>query len=284
MIPAALVSYLTADFPYANEAKAFGMAFQGCMAVRNGRNRDKKLAWFHAFMISLLTAFAGGIFTNIWVGKPSLLLSSDINMACCIVAFLIVNCTPWDIGYKLGNTFPIVILTTLLGQLFRVTGMMGFTTVGFEMFKDRPSDYYPAPVFGPILFATLLANMGGFFNKGVDGYLKNGMPWPVQNGLFAASFYHFFVNDQSGFIGVNLRKFIDLAPGIKMGFDEKTFAKVAASLFMHICGLLRLPFALGPSFNPFNSVYTKVENLMPNVYEDSTSEIELKKMEQKKEL
>jgi hypothetical protein len=38
------------------------------------------------------------------------------------------------------------------------------------------------PVFGPILYATLLGNMGGIVMKGLEGHVANGMPWPVQNG------------------------------------------------------------------------------------------------------
>lgn len=280
-IQSTLIRYLTADFPYAPDIFTFGMAFQGCMAVRNGRNREKKLAWFHAFMLSVLTGFAGGSFVNLWMGKPTSMLSNDQPLAFCILAFLIVNCTPWDIGYKLGNFLPIFLITTLLGQLFRVNGLIKFTSMGFEAFKHKPSDYYPVPVFGPIIFATLLGNMGGFFHKGLDGYLKNGMPWPFQNGLFCASFYHFFIHDTTGFIGVNLRMLIDYVPVIKMGLDDQTFAFVAVSAFMHVTALLQLPSLFGPSHSPFYSVFSQVESLCPNVYANATAEIELKNVTSK---
>lgn len=275
MIKSALIAFLTNDFPYAAEARTFGMALQGSMAVRNGRNRDKKLAWFHAFMLSTLTAFAGGTFCNLWMGKPTSMLSNDLNLMCCIAAFLIVNCTPWDIGYKLGNFYPFVMIITMFAQLFRVNGLIGFTRAGFEAFKESTSDYYPIPVVGPILFGTLLGNMGGFFSKGFDAYLKNGMPWPFQVGLFGSSFYHFLIHDSTGFIGVSLRQILDLVPGIKMGLDDKTFAVVVVSSFLQITGLLQLPFALGASFSPFYSVYSKVEPLVPNIYGNTTVEIEL---------
>ena len=110
------------------------------------------------------------------------MLANDINMASCILAFIIVNYTPFDIGYMFCKTLPITIVTTSFAQLFRSLGIMKFVNVCFETFKDTPSAYYPIPVFGPILYATLLGNMGGFVMKGLEGHFQNGMPWPVQNG------------------------------------------------------------------------------------------------------
>jgi len=281
-----LIRYLTADFDYAPELYTFGMAFQGCMAVRNGRNLDKKMAWFHAFMLSVLTGFAGGSFVNVFMGKPTSMLSNDQPLVFCIIAFVLVNCTPFDIGYKVGNFLPVFLLTTCLGQLFRANGLVKFTAMGFEAFQQKPSDYYPVPVVGPVIFATLLGNMGGFFHKGLDNYLKNGMPWPFQNGLACASFYHFFIHDTTGVIGVNLRMIIDQAgPTLKMGLDDKTFAFVVVSAFMHITALLQLPSLLGASHSPFYSVFSKVEFLCPNVYSNTTKpagEILLNKLTSKK--
>ena len=68
-------------------------------------------------------------------------------------------------------------------------------------------------------------------------------------GIFCASFYHFFVHDQTGPIGTILRAFFPEA--IRMGLDEATFAAVLVSLFMQIMGLLQMPDFLGPSFSPF---------------------------------
>lgn len=103
-------------------------------------------------------------------------------MAGTILAFLIINYSPFDIGYKLCRTLPVLLITTSFAQLFRSTAVMKFVNVCFEAFKESPSAYYPIPVFGPILYATLLGNMSGLVLKGFNGHFGNGMPWPVQNG------------------------------------------------------------------------------------------------------
>ena len=81
-----------------------------------------------------------------------------------------------------------------------VQGIIQFVEIGHEAFKDNPTPYYPTPMLGPILLATLLGNMRGFVQEGFHGYIKSGMPYKFQNGFFCATFYHAVVND-SGFIG-----------------------------------------------------------------------------------
>ena len=177
-----VVRFLTGDFPYCPEAIAFWMAIQGAMAVRKGPNKDGKLHWFHAFVLSSLAAFAGGTFNFIWMGQPSGILSNDVFMACSITAFVLVNYTPVDIGFKILNTFPFAIITVSFAQLFRSLGTIKFLTACYNHFKDSPSAYYPIPVFGPILYGILLGNMGPLVLKGLEAHVGNGVPWAVQNG------------------------------------------------------------------------------------------------------
>jgi hypothetical protein len=156
-----LVSFLTGDFAFSGELQAFWMAIQGAVAVRRGPNKDKTLHWFHAFCLSVIGGYAGGCFGFIWMGKPTAMLSNDLNVASCILAFVLVNYFPFDLGFKFCKTLPMTMVTVSFAQLFRSLGLIKFTTVCFEAFKDNPSAYYPIPVFGPILYATLLGNMGG---------------------------------------------------------------------------------------------------------------------------
>lgn len=256
-----VIAFLTADFEYANELQSFFNALQGHLAVRRGANKDGELYWFHAFMMGIFLSFSGGTFGTLWLGKPTSMLSNDINIACIIITFILVNYTPFKIGFKLAQTFPVVIVTTSFAQLFKTSGLVKFCTVAFETFKDNPSKYYPIPVFGPIIYATLLGNFGGFFNKGFGNYLKNGMPWPFQTGLACATFYHFYVHDETGFIGINLRHCFHLVfdDFLKMtsldALDRKTLAMVLISAFQQIMAILQLPYFLGPTASPFNAVY-----------------------------
>lgn len=154
-----LVSFLLGQSYKSAELQALGMAIQGAMIVRNGVNKTKQLHWFHAFVLSMMYGFAGGLLGFIWLGKPSSLLSSgDVNLGSCIIAFILVNYTPFDIGYKLLNTIPLTIIYTSLAQLFRAVGLMRFVTACFNEFKHAPSSYYPIPVLGPILYGTVRRN------------------------------------------------------------------------------------------------------------------------------
>lgn len=184
-----VLSYFAGDTPYNYELRAFGIALQGAMAVRNGPNKDGKMHWFHAMALTSILGFGGGWMGFIWMGKPtSMIVNGDVNIAICLLAFVIANYTPFDIGYKLANTLPVKIVYTALAQLFRSLGMIGFITQAFN--EVKPSVYYPTPILGPVIYGCLLGNMGGFLVKGFDGHLKNGIPWPFQNGKTKLVDYH----------------------------------------------------------------------------------------------
>jgi len=246
-----VVSFLTGDFPYSTEFQSFWMAFQGSMIVRNGPNKEGKMEWFHAFAQGVLLSFAGACFGNLWMARQTSMFSQDLNIASCIITYLFVNCLPMHIGHKIGNLFPLRLITVIGAQLFRTMGIVKFVNIAYETFKDNPSDYYPTPVFGPILNATLLGNMGAFFWKGFHGHLKSGMPLPFQNGIFCASIYHFVANDD-GPIGEFMRSLVPIE--VIGDLSHKTCAILFISLFMQAYAILQLPEFAGPSFNPFNII------------------------------
>jgi hypothetical protein len=255
-----LVQFLTGNFHLSGELQSFWMAVQGCMMVRAARNPTKKeLTWFHAFCLSVLAGYAGGWFGFVLMAKPTSMFYNDLNMASCIVAFLVVNCTPFDVGYRLCQTLPFSLLTVSFAQLFRSTAIPKFVQVCYHEFATKGTPYYPSvPVFGPIMYATLLGNMGGFITKGIEGHVESGMPWAIQNGLFTASFYHFFVNDKTGAVGLHLRRLLSpLLVLLKFDpaseADHATFAACAVSLFMQVVGILQMPRFFGPAFSPFTS-------------------------------
>jgi hypothetical protein len=94
--------------------------------------------------------------------------------------------------------------------------------------------------------------MSGFLFKGVEGHVKNGVPWPMQNGLFCATLYHFIVHDTNGIIGMTLRQYgYPTFLREMLGYDDKTYAGLFVSIFMQVTGLLQLPNFYGPTFSPF---------------------------------
>jgi hypothetical protein len=245
------ISFLTAQFAYAAEFQNIFMAVQGAMNVRNGPNKDGKMNWFHAFLQGVVTAFAGGLLAPFWMGRPTPMLANDLCFGSCIIAYVLVNCTPLDIGYKALSLFPLRLLTIMGAQLFRNRGVVSFVNIAYQAFKENPSKYYPTPVFGPILNGIILGNMGGFFWKGFHGHLKGGMPFIVQNGLLVATSYHFVANDQ-GPIGEFVRGILGNLPFEDM--KPALFVSVMGSLFMQITAILQMPDFFGASFNPFTLV------------------------------
>jgi hypothetical protein len=177
-----VIDYVTGNFAYCVEIRTLAVALAGAYAVRSGRNPDgKSLHWFHAFALSTLAGFGGGWFTFAWMGRPtSMIAAADINMTCCIIAFLFMNMIPLDLGYILAKSQPGQIIITSGAQLFRALGTIGFVT--FAMENLSPSPYYPIPLLGPIVYGSLLGNMGPLVTKGVDAYLSGGMPWGFQQG------------------------------------------------------------------------------------------------------
>ena len=150
-----VVDFLVGRTAFSMEHQAFWMAVQGSMNVAKGPNKDKHMQWFHALTLSVLAGFAGGWLGFVWMGKPSSMLSNDLNMAGCLVAFVLVNYVPWDLGYMVLDTLPLRVVTVSFAQLFRATGLIRFVNVCFDAFKEAPSAYYPIPVFGPILYGTV---------------------------------------------------------------------------------------------------------------------------------
>ena len=174
-------TYLMGQTPYSKEMQALAMSIQGALAVRRGPNKDKKMNKFHAFALTTVIGFGGGWFGFLWMGKPTpMITNGDVNVIACVIAYILVNHTPFDIGFKIVTLLPVKLVITSLGQLFRSLGMMRFITTAFN--EVSPSPYYPIPVIGPVLYGTLLGNWGGFFLKGFNGHLQNGIPWPFQNG------------------------------------------------------------------------------------------------------
>lgn len=259
----AAVQFLTGTFPFSPEFQNVAMAFQGAVMVRNGANKNRNLHWFHAFMLSVVTGYAGGILNFIWLAKPSSFFANDLAMGSCIIAFLFVNYLPMNIGFLICRTFPFSILIVSGAQLFRSIGLVKFATVAFVTFKDNPSSYYPIPVFGPIMYATLLGNMGGFFSKGFEQHVGNGVPWPFQNGVFCATFYLFYAKDKDGPIGNFLRSSVPLAS--ILGLDDETFACAFVSLFMQVMGILQMPEFFGPSFTPFQPAFFRLTGSVEKV-------------------
>lgn len=176
-----IVALLSGSTPYHAEMRIFGQAFMGCLVIRSGVNRYKSMHWFHAFCLSTVASFGGGLFAFVWMGKPtSVITNGDVTLSLTALAFALLTYAPDDVGYKYGTKLPVKILLNAWAQLFRGLGMIAFINACNA--EVSPSKYYPTPILGPVLYGSLLGNMGAFFLKGFHKHLEKDIPWAFQNG------------------------------------------------------------------------------------------------------
>lgn len=177
-----IIAFLAGSLPYHAELRVFGQAFMGALAVRGGANKNKDMDWFHAYALTTVTSFGGGLMAFLWMGKPtSLITGGDVTLTLTALAFVIVNYLPLNMGYSIGKMFPVKVIMNAWSTMFKGLGMIGFINAAAA--EVAPSKYYPTPVLGPIFYGSLLGNMGSFFFKGFNVHLEKGMPWPFQNGM-----------------------------------------------------------------------------------------------------
>ena len=213
------ISFLTGKSWFSSELQSIGMALQANIIVQsryqNNHRQESYYFWFYRFLQSVLIGYSGGIFGTIFLGKPCpFLVNGDIHMTACLVAFGLVQIIlPFvrsifspnsDISSSSSNiiknsfTIPLQIVITSFAQLFRTMGLLKFITVCHLELLSPPyrtisTKYYEIPIFGPILYGTMLGNMGGFVLNGIDGYTqRSGIPYPFQNGK-VLSIYAFCV-------------------------------------------------------------------------------------------
>jgi len=254
-----IIKYLTGDFPHAAQLVGFFMAVFGAQTVSDGPNKDRKMTWFHAMFLSALVGYGGAIFTPRMLGRQIPLFTNDFNLACVVVAFYLQNFTPASMFF---NSFIGRLLVTMFSTLFRALGVQLFCTLAFEASQGKPSQLgYNIMILGPILYPALLGNMGPLVVNGL-GLLKNGMPFPFMQTLFTATFYHFYVHDQTGIIGNSLRAAFDLIPGLTFGLEGKKFGLLVISFIMHTNAVLKMPQFVGPSFDPFKPVTITLTSIL----------------------
>ncbi|CAB9500652.1 expressed unknown protein [Seminavis robusta] len=273
-----VIDFLTGKLPYTMELTILCQAFTGAMAVRGGRNKYGQLHWFHAFVLSAMTGFSGGLFNFLWMGKPTSMISNDVVFASVVIAFVSVNYVPFF--FQFVSLLPVKMVITAWAMLFRSLGLCSFTSNAFNAFKDSPSKYYPVPVFGPIWYGVMLGNMGGFALKGVDGHLSGGVPWPFQNGMFCGPFFLFYALDDKGPIGEIVRSTIAPLHDFLPDLDHRGFAVFCVGLFMQVIAILQLPLFFGPSFSPFVLVHKVVNSpLEAALSKEKSIEMQVKNIE-----
>ena len=129
--------------------------------------------WFLTLVQTSLIGFGGGWLMPIMLGLPSsFLLGGDINSLGCLISWYLVFHSPRDYFYtKICAAVPFQVFYTSFAQLFRATGIYGFVDKSLSV-GMKPSAYYPTPLLGPVLTASLLSNIGPIFRLGYKEWFK----------------------------------------------------------------------------------------------------------------
>ncbi|GMH65096.1 hypothetical protein TrRE_jg1425 [Triparma retinervis] len=174
-----IIAFLRASFPFAQELMVFGMAMESAVAVRKADDAEVKKSpktpynWFLTLVQTSLIGFGGGWLMPIMLGLPSsFLLGGDINSLGCLISWYLVFHSPRDYFYtKICAAVPFQVFYTSFAQLFRATGIYGFVDKSLSV-GMKPSAYYPTPLLGPVLTASLLSNIGPIFRLGYKEWFK----------------------------------------------------------------------------------------------------------------
>ena len=96
---------------------------------------------------------------------------------------------------------------------------------------------------------------------------------PCRAGILCASFFHFFVHDTTGPIGLALRDAVRLIPNVQMGLDDRTFCVVTISFFMQTMYILQMPEFFGPSLSPFSTFQSLVGRILTTTTRPSVPKV-----------
>merc|ERR1712014_545331 len=86
-------------------------------------------------------------------------------------------------------------------------------------------------------------------------------------------FYHVFINDKEGSMGITLREAVR-STGIQGTMDDKLFATLVVTSFMQLSGILMLPEFFGPSYNILLAPKRFVSRLTTRKINDGSDKVE----------
>mmetsp|Transcript_43569 Transcript_43569/g.102393 ORF Transcript_43569/g.102393 Transcript_43569/m.102393 type:complete len:315 (-) Transcript_43569:31-975(-) len=169
----------------------FGRALAGSYAVRKAK---PNISLFHSYVLSVLTAFGGGVLGGMLCGDPPIPCANDMPIFASLVAWWAINFFPADLFCAF--------YASTLGQMFGKTidGMARYRQIFNQLHKAaskfKRTPYYPNPVAGPLIIGTISACGGAFmpFDKGINA-LENGPFFPWRSAFLAALTFYFTTVD-----------------------------------------------------------------------------------------
>lgn len=182
-----------------------GNAINGCTNVYSAlKVQPQRSYWVYSLVLSVLSAFGGGIFVPIFAGKSSFAFHNDFVLFACILVWYFLN---YLNGQYLTEIPAIRCVWMFLLGIFRTNSVVTMVNVANGVFSA--SKCYPTPMFGPIVLGTAVGSCGQFlpFDKGLNP-IKQSTIWSIQAAFFSAFFYHCMINDKTGFVGICLRTMI----------------------------------------------------------------------------
>lgn len=175
-------------------------SINGAVVSYAGFNGERQY-WLFSLMTVAFTAYGGGVFAPIFIGRPSLPFGNDLVPLSILCAWYAVYNTRLQ---GLLVSLPVRAVWTALLGLFRLYSVTNMVTLAMNTLPTSP--YYPIPLFGPIFCGTMVGCMGMFLplSKGLMPIQKL-TPWNIQAAFYSAWFFHTMVNDTAGYLGNGMR-------------------------------------------------------------------------------
>ncbi|KAG5185632.1 hypothetical protein JKP88DRAFT_162535, partial [Tribonema minus] len=221
-------------------------------SYRQVRAAGRRREWLESIVLVTLTAFGGHLLAQTLLREPPDLITCDTYLPLILASWYLVNHSPFNAIPALLAMPVVHQLAVVLMESHRAAVLCAVVTAAAGSLRAAGSaPNAPAlPFFGPIIAGAVSACGGLFFppDRGLRS-LREGVPWPLQSALYAATFYHLAVHEQ-GPLGRFLRHYV-LGAAV-----DAAAARAAVAALFSICGALQTAF--GPSFNALAPLHAAV--------------------------
>jgi hypothetical protein len=139
--------FLTVHFPIFFVIQAFWI----CIVVRRFA---VKIPWWHSFLVAAAMSFLGRTLTAFFTNRRPPLLDQPLYLPIFFAIWFLINCSPFDLVFRILNTFPFLFLFQILYALLGVRETCHGVDIGLRAF--------PLGGTGAVLLSAVLASTESF--------------------------------------------------------------------------------------------------------------------------
>lgn len=163
--------------------------------------------WMHGLLLFTFSAFSGGTAAPIFIQDFPFIVVNDMIFIFCIISWCLSRYCGTII--QILNSTVVKCIWTNLAMVNRSHTICSIINATVALVNKQDSVYFgrfSLPIVGPIIVAVVISCGGMFFplSKGFKP-IANGAPVVILGATLISCFYHIYVNDTYGVLGVSLR-------------------------------------------------------------------------------